>query len=387
MSNFYIQKYIKSTIELGRYDSQEKIEDLYNNERSSYDNLIYQTIINARDIILPFIRPLSIFIYDDAINSLSNSKIALFSVLAASMTAAIIGYLITIPRLLNVVKHKSEVMEIFAEIPIVTIRQIIDKLSSITIKKISYKSKSIDQSLHVKVQDEFTLKPSEIQLTTTMKTTGNEITHNINDGQIAENIIKIKKDILSRTDQEIRCKSIAIVTGVLFIILGYYAVSIGGTVYIFNNYDKLSFNLRWVLMRHAVMSVEVFAIREMVIAKTKLIEETAETELGNIYIYERYIYLLTVEASDTFKNYINLVRKLDSDQFCETLSESLGEELTKQCNNESRYSMSKGMQNNIYQVLSYTIAIQTKYSQEEEKNYSVKEFLRDTNWDITRTFS
>lgn len=234
-------------------------------------------------------------------------------------------------------------------------------------------------------------RQTELILVPTTKPYGNEEKLNDNnkmdiDESVQEqNTILKKREILRLADQGSKRKAILMTTAFILVLLGYFAGCIVITEIIFNSYDSLLFYIRWVSMRHSAMTLNFVMLRELVITGDEELKAKTDNELNNLYNYEQKINQLKVETSTIYHNYKSLVIKLDSEAFCDTIKDDLVDELIEQCYEKGDYSMERGMQNNIFQILSYLNSIENRYRQ-FGSTIPYQEILNISGWPIACNF-
>ena len=60
--------------------------------------------------------------------------------------------------------------------------------------------------------------------------------------------------------------------------------------------------------------------------------------------------------------------------------------LYEKCNEEGKYSMTRGMNNNIYQIISYLVFILNRYENSDKNNENFQELFEDSGWSIACIF-
>jgi len=382
--NHYLQRYVKYAVILGTYETKEDLKKLYNDDRDTYEGYMFYAVNDSVNMLIPVADLFTMNIYAILVNTLFSTKIVLLCVLIASMLAGVIGYIIIIPRILTVMHDKSEVMKVFADISTKDIKEILADLASPLVSTTKSKKQTINTSLkkHKIVEEIQGNKPIETPLTQGIKTT-HEAVRSVTEEEIEMRIKDKKRKMLKKTDKGTKWKSIFAVTGFFFIVLGYYGASIGINEFIFSNYEDLSINIRWVTLRQAASTFSTLRLRELFVTRNNSLEEIAAGDIDILYSYERNIQALTVRASSIYKNYINLINILDGTGFCDAIAPYLIITSLEQCKEEGYYSMARGMQNNIYQILTYLNSIHTQYDKVKDQGLPFNEILAKHNWDIT----
>lgn len=396
--NFAMQKFIKHALILSSYDTLDLGLSVFATNRVYYDKLIYYTVDNSRDVLIPLTRPLSIQSYEESAKSISNTKYVLIIVICVSMAATIVGYGLIVPRVVSVVKHKANVMVTFADIPVPSIRTMITNMHKVSVECMGHSKSDLDENSEVNLQpaapkvaltkgsekgkeDSKSIKATEAPLSQVIRTTNVEEPMVRNEDEI----MKKKKKILSNSGQGSKRLAIILITCFIFMVLGYFGGSIGIIIVIFNNFDGISGNIRWATLRQFAMAYELFLIRELTILNTTSIETVAEERLNDLYMYERMVQLLKTSSKAVYKNYRSLSEQLDSDQFCAvTFKGSSADQRT--CEAFQDGSMARGMQNIIYQVTAYITSVQNSYMQHKYTDYLFQELLEVSNWQLARTF-
>ena len=393
--SYVLQQFIRLAVELAQLKTKEQLIDLYINSKDDYNTIIYVLIEKYRDYTSSILKDITLSVYIDSVNTLSNGKIILIIIICCSMVITIGAYIALIYRVLSVIRYKSEVMSVFADIPEKTIRSMIENISKTSIGSMRYNPKEVCEKEVDLVMKRATLKAfsatEEISnQTTSVKLNDNKTVNEEGipetkvkvDNELSENELKKKREILMLSDQASKRRGIFILTAFVLAVLAYYAGSIGIVFIIFNNYDSLSYNVRWVSLRNAIMTMGHLLLRELVIIDKVELRMKADDALSELYRYEQNIQNLKANAMNLYNNYKRVTTRLDSEEFCEVIKDELTIELYEECKSERDYSMQRGMQNNIYQIISYFNSIQNRYIQFGGQ-MNPEEILSISGWPIS----
>ena len=176
------------------------------------------------------------------------------------------------------------------------------------------------------------------------------------------------------------------VTGFIFVIWLYYAGSIGLIEMIFNYYHDFTSTLRWVTLRRPYLTLQFFMLRELLITNDTHFDDDVESHLQRSYEYESKIQAIKISGSTIMPRFKDLSLKLDSQQFCDSLSNTLGTVLTEKCKTFNESSMARGMQNNIFQMFSDVTSLVNLYKRVRYSPYSVTELLQESKWNSASIF-
>lgn len=378
--NYILQQYIRLASEMAVHSTKEQLLDFYETKRDEYNEVIYRVVESFRDEIILTLRPITLTAYEESVSALSNTKVVLIIIIACSMGVAVIVYISLIRRVLNVVRYKSEVMQIFADIPAKDIRAMVEGMSRISIESMRFDPRVLYEADEASPTDTakkakkggyiYSTEGGQSQVTK-LKLNDEKVTHEEGAGdvkvKVAEELgrdeVQKKREILKQADQGSKRRAVLVSTAFMLTILVYYAGSIGIILIIFNGYDSLSFNLRWVSLRHSAITLEFLMLKELVITGKEELQAKADSELSNLYTYEQNIQGIKTSSMNLYSNYKKLITRLDSAEFCEVIRPRVTAEVYEQCREEGDYSMQRGMQNNIYQIMSYLNSISNRYLQ------------------------
>ena len=313
-------------------------------------------------------------------------------IVVISMIATLIGYSLIIPHSLSVVKHKSDVIKTFADVPISDIYKIINVIKRVSAEDLIYNKIYMDMNFNFELKESSrnhrSKNSSKEILPILLKPLEQESNKMLNNESISinnENIIKNKKEILSNADHSTKVMALLLISSFVFVILVYFGLTIVITVLIFQKYDDLNQHLRWISLRQSVMTLEMFNIREMTILNTTKSDEDSASGLLNLYYYERMIQYVKNSDSSIYENFKSISEGLDSNKFCDIIEDSLGD-FKDVCRTFQNRVLLRGMQTNIYQVVSYLNSIENSYAQMKYTNYSFVTLLEISNWQIARKF-
>jgi len=293
-----------------------------------------------------------------------------------------------VPRVIMVVRHKSNVMKTFVDIPVASIRSMIagmHKASAINMgqdQSVLEENSFVDfQNAQNNIATKVDIKSTEVPMNQPIKTT------NVDEIMLRneEEILKKKKEILGNADQGSKRLSLILITCFIIVVLAYFSGTIGIVLMMFNTFDEMAGNVRWAVLRQSAIMLAMFTMRELVIANTTKLEEDTEYEFSNLYRYERMIELIKSSPKGVYKNYKTLSERLDSDQFCGVIFENSAER--EDCETFKEGSMLRGMQNVIYQLISYIKSLQNSYIQYKNTDYHFPDLLKRSHWDLASTFS
>lgn len=385
--NFYLQRYIKYAVMLGSYETLGGLRAFRAEDERTYEEYIFYVVNDAVDRVLPFIDGISMSIYFNLLNDVSNTRTLLFAVLIASMAAAVIGYGLIVPRILNVLRKKAEVMKLFADIPTKTVKEIIADLSSFSLTKNAEAKRGKHNTVHkTKMIEETQLnKNTEAVFTQAAKTTSGEVrSTGIVEEQMEMRILEKKRKTLESADQGTKWRSIITISGFFFVVLGYYGASIGITGFIFSQFKDLTENVRWVSFRQAALTYPMVSIRELITDNSDKYEDIVIRDIEILYKYERMVQTIIVSASGIYKNFLTLTNALNGPEFCNTIKDYLEPGNFERCKQEGDYSMARGIQNNVYQVIAYLNSLYAQYDKQKGADRNPAEIIGNSDWDIAR---
>jgi hypothetical protein len=320
-----MQEYIVYALRLASYTSLQEAQKLYTDKLSYYNQNIFYTVVNPRDTLISLTYPLAIAGHLDASKSMLNTKYLLIIVICVCMGITLIGYGVIIPRVLKIMKFKSNVLKSFGDITIADIKAITNGMIQSNVKILRNYETILDEHCISDINFEqfnntsFKLDEAK-QCQKTTEVPLNKIIRNTNtEKEIMEKNgeeVKKKKEILGNAYKDSKRFYLLLIACFVILALGYFCGSIAIIVVTFNNFYEISSNVRWTTMRQFAITFEIFLVREMTILNTTESEISAAIELENLYNYERLAHTVRTSSKEVYKNYKELVAILDTDQFC-----------------------------------------------------------------------
>ena len=378
--NFAIQKYVKYALILTKYNTS--LKELTDN----YDEVMFYLITDYRTLLLGRLEHINHLYEEDTFYKLSRARLIIIIVIIISMVFAIICYILIIPRILDVARHELSAMEIFSEIPSKDIADMVSTIRKISIEHVVFDRKVVDNSESLGNQyltnEKYpvaAIKSTESLVNATVKTL---LAPETAEDPMVKEPVKVmeKQKLLTKVDQGEKRKAVLIITGFIIAVLSYYGGTILITHIIFTNYKDLAINLRYVNLRYVTLSLLSFVIRELAIINNGTLKNMADGFLDRVYDLERSIQSFKNTKSAIYNNFKDLALRLDSESFCDTISNKLSSKHSNDCKDFMQGTMMRGMQNNIYQVMSYYNAIMNLFSQYKDDD-DVYLILKQSNWD------
>jgi hypothetical protein len=389
-----MQEYIIHALRLASYTSLQEAQYHYINKNFYYNQNIFYTVANPRDTMISLTYPLAITGYLGASKSILNTKYLLIIIICASMGVTLIGYGVIIPRILKIMKFKSNVLKFFGDITTADIKAIINGMIQTSTKILRDYETVLDEhcisSINSEQFNNTSFKPNEVKHS--RKTTEaplNEVVRNtIAEKEIMEKNkegVKKKKEILGNAYKDSKRFYLLLIACFVILVLGYFCGSIAIIVVTFNNFHEIASNVRWTTMRQFAITFEMFLIREMTILNTTESRASVAVELENLYNYERLVHIVRTSSKRIYKNHNTLADKLNTKKFCAIIYAHSKEDQNR-CETYQNGFMLRGMENLIWQVIAYLISVENSYMQLKNTDYNFTELLKASNWESASTF-
>ncbi|MDR3547583.1 MAG: hypothetical protein P4M11_04805 [Candidatus Pacebacteria bacterium] len=141
--SFAVQELIVHAVQVAQYPTLEKLAAATAEEQAEYQQAVAYIYYNGRNMI-DLSEENALFIYEDSVSSRTSDKTVLIGITAAAMGAALLCYVLIIPRVLSVVRHKADVMQIFADISNKNIQEMVKGISQISINSVVFDSRQVD---------------------------------------------------------------------------------------------------------------------------------------------------------------------------------------------------------------------------------------------------
>jgi len=411
---FSIIEFIMHAMRTAQFEKNGDIWSIDQAYAADLEHSMHYILENGRDYILPLTEDVAFYIYNDGIEARRNDKMVLIAIIIASMVATLICYLLIIPRVLSVVRHKSDVMQIFADISTQNIREMLNGISQISIDNAAYDTKNIDdmftshdskkeskinnentlnQQIQMKDENSNITKLTETPITQAVIT--KNVTENLEDQKTTESGVlqgidkeklQRKRETLKQADHGTKKKSLITVTAIAFGIWIFYGASIGLVEMIFNYYDDLTLTLKWIVLREPYFTNQLFLLRELLVTNNTKYEIMLQKYTEESFEIERTIQKIKVSGSSITKKFREMSLLLDSDKFCDIIAKQAPEDTIQRCQNFNNSSMQRGMQNNLFQIFADINYVHNLYSLKKNTNYSFSDILSNSKWDLISIF-
>eukprot|EP00826_Nyctotherus_ovalis_P018386 TRINITY_DN15506_c0_g2_i1.p2 TRINITY_DN15506_c0_g2~~TRINITY_DN15506_c0_g2_i1.p2 ORF type:complete len:147 (-),score=47.36 TRINITY_DN15506_c0_g2_i1:12-452(-) len=121
------------------------------------------------------------------------------------------------------------------------------------------------------------------------------------------------------------------------------------------------------------------SIRELITDDSDKYEGIVIRDIETLYKYERMVQAIIVSASGIYKKFLTLIDALNGPEFCNALKDRLEPANFELCKQEGDYSMARGIQNNVYQVIAYLNSLYAQYDKQKGKDRNPAEIIGNSD--------
>jgi len=349
-------------------------------------------------------------VYDGFLSSTDDDKLVLNVISAIAMGATLLCYLIIIPRILSVIRQKSEVMQIFGDITDDSIKDMLNSINQISIQTVAFDSR-LEIKQRMKEEDE---KKKVVQLKENISkepapranmtklteepaglTTQNIIPTEAKNMEALTRSLK-KRDCLShsgyfftvlyKNSGDIRRTSLITITLTAIFMWLFFGGAIALDELIFKYFKEITKALRAVALRRPCLTLQVLILREL------LFDDDIEQE-QELLKYNQLYRNLEAEAQNflqtgpsIMQGYKDEFNAFNSENFCECLKPRLTEQVYSNCKEFENGALRRGFSANVFQVLSHIDALLNIYRSNSEQGIESFSLMNDPKYDYNCIF-